>query len=466
MRQPRIDPSDFTVDLLLASYADGSLSPVEVAQACLARIEDRDPELNAFVLVDRERAMALAHASEERWRTGNPRGPLDGVPASIKDLVLVAGWPTRKGSLQTDPEDLATEDAPVAQHLLEAGAVVLGKTTTPEFGWKGLGDSPLTGVTRNPWDPALTAGGSSAGAAVAAATGMSVLNVGTDGGGSIRMPGAFCGVFGLKPTHALVPMYPPGGSGLLSHLGPLTRTVRDAAHMMAAITVPDTRDIYPTLADPRSWLDGIDDGVSGLRIAYAPVFPRAEVDGEIAAAVADTVRRMAGLGAVVEEVEIGLPDCRDAFLTLWDAALGRSLAGLGPEDLALSDPGLVETMRRGMVISAQEFLDADGVRARATLALNRLLDNFDVIVSPQLPLVAFPVGSDTADPATQSHWVDWTPFTYPINMTRHPAATVPIGLSAAGLPMALQIVGPHFEDRRVLRVARAIEMAQPFPQLP
>ena len=162
---------------------------------------------------------------------------------------------------------------------------------------------------------------------------------------------------------------------------------------------------------------------------------------------------------------MGLPDCREAFLTLWDAALGRSLAGLGPEDLALSDPGLVETMRRGRAITAQEFLDADGVRAQATLALNRLLDDFDVIVSPQLPLVAFPVGADVADPATQSHWVDWTPFTYPINMTRHPAATVPVGLSSGGLPMAMQIVGPHFEDRRVLRVARAVEMAQPFSRL-
>jgi aspartyl-tRNA(Asn)/glutamyl-tRNA(Gln) amidotransferase subunit A len=294
---------------------------------------------------------------------------------------------------------------------------------------------------------------------------MALLNVGTDGGGSIRMPGAFCGVFGLKPTHAWVPMYPPGGSGLLSHLGPLTRTVRDAAHMMAAITVPDTRDIYPTLPDPRSWLDGIDDGVTGLRIGYAPVFPRADVDPEIAAAVADTVNLLAGLGALVEEVDIGLPDCRDAFLTLWDASLGRSLAGLGPEDLALSDPGLVATMRRGMAISAQEFLDADAVRAQATLALNRLLGDFDVVVSPQLPLVAFPVGSDVADAATQTHWVDWTPFTYPINMTRHPAATVPIGLSAAGVPMAMQVVGAHYEDRRVLRVARAVEMAQPFPRL-
>ena len=461
-----IDPSDFTVDLLAAAYADGSLSPVDATLACLARIEARDPELNAFVLVDRDRALTQARASEERWRAGSPRGALDGVPATIKDLVLVRGWPTRKGSVHTDPDDRAVEDAPVTQRLLEAGAVVLGKTTTPEFGWKGLCDSPLSGVTRNPWDPSRTAGGSSGGAAVAAATGMAVLNVGTDGGGSIRMPAAFCGIFGLKPTHALVPMYPPGGSGLLSHLGPMTPTVRDAAHMMAAIAVPDTRDIYPTLADPRSWLEGIEDGIGGFRVAYAPVFPRADVDPEIAAAVERTVTAMADLGAIVEQVDIALPDCRDAFLTLWDAALGRSLVGLSPAQLALSDPGLVETMRRGTEITAQQILAADDVRARATLALNRLLDDFDVVVSPQLPLVAFPVGSDVADVQTQSHWVDWTPFTYPINMTRHPAATVPVGLSASGLPMAMQVIGAHLEDRRVLRVARAVEQVRPFPRLP
>ena len=463
-----LDSGTFTVEGLSAAFASGDLSPVDAATACLDHIERRDAELNAFVLVDRDRALADARASEARWRTGTPYGPLDGVPTSIKDLVLVRGWPTRKGSVHTDPEDLATDDAPVTRLLLAAGAVIVGKTSTPEYGWKGLGDSPQHGVTRNPWDPSRTSGGSSAGAAVAAATGMAVLNVGTDGGGSIRMPGGFCGVFGLKPTFALVPMYPPGVSGMLSHLGPLARTVRDAAHLMSVLAVPDSRDIYPTMRDDRGWTTDLDSGVVGLRIAYAPNFPRSAVDPQIAAAVATTAGLLGAAGAFVDEIgldQLGLPDCRDAFLTLWDAALGRTVAGLPPEQLALSDPGLVATMRRGLSISAQEYLDADDVRALATLSVNRILDSYDVIISPQLPIVAFPVGSDVADPSTQSHWVDWTPFTYPINMTRHPAATVPIGLSTDGLPMAMQVVGRHFEDRLVLRVAQAVESMQPFAHL-
>lgn len=459
------DPALPDVDVLAASYADGSLSPVEVAQASLDRIRALDPVLGAFVLVDEEGALAQARASEERWRSGTAYGALDGVPASIKDLSLVTGWPTRKGSLTTSdaPE---TEDSPVVARLREAGAVLVGKTTTPEFGWKGLCDSPLSGDTRNPWDITRTPGGSSGGAAVAALTGMASLNVGSDGGGSIRMPSGFCGTFGIKPTHSFVPLYPPGGSGLLSHVGPITRSVRDCAHMMAAIARPDSREIYQTQPDPRSWLDSLEDGVAGLRIAYSPTYGGAVVDPEIADAVARTVALLADLGAHVEEVDPGHPDCHDAFLVLWDAALGRIVDALPEERRALCDPGLLETWERGRGISAYDVVAADAVRGAATLAFNDLLTRHDLLVSPQLPLLAFPLGSDVADPATQQHWIDWTPFTYPINLTRHPAATVPVGLSASGLPMAMQVVGRHFDDRLVLRAARAVEAAQPFPVWP
>ncbi|HET7899563.1 MAG TPA: amidase family protein, partial [Candidatus Nanopelagicales bacterium] len=383
----------------------------------------------------------------------------------IKDLSLVAGWPTRKGSLATD-DAKATEDSPVVARLLEAGSVLLGKTTTPEQGWKGLCDSPLSGDTRNPWDVARTPGGSSGGASVAAITGMAVLNVGSDGGGSIRMPSAFCGTFGLKATHARVPLYPPGGSGLLSHVGPITPSVRDCAHMMAAIARPDPREIYPTQRDPRSWLDDLEDGVAGMRIAYSPTYGGASVDPQIADAVRRTVGLLEAHGAVVEEADPGHPDCRDAFLVLWDAALGRIVDGLSDEQRGQCDPGLLATWERGRELTAFDFLEADAVRARATLAFNDLLTRYDLLVSPTVPLLAFPLGSDVADPVTQRHWVDWTPFTYPVNMTRHPAAAVPVGLSREGLPMSMQIVGRHFDERRVLRAARAIEKAQPFPTWP
>ncbi len=460
-----MDARDFTVDSLTESYSDGSFSPVDAAKACLDRVSDIDGELNAFVLVDPERALVQARESEQRWRAGSPLSPIDGVPTSIKDLVLVKGWPTLKGSPHLNPNELATQTAPVAQRLLDAGAVFIGKTTTPESGWKGLTDSPIGGYTRNPWNPERTSGGSSGGAAVAAATGMAVLNVGTDGGGSIRMPAGFCGVFGIKPTHALIPMYPPGVSGLLSHLGPLTPSVRDSAHMMAAMAGPDPLDIYPTQADPTSWLEQLEQGVTGMRIAYSPDYGHARVDPEIAAASRRSAEMLQQLGASVEEVSIDFSDCRDAFLTLWDAAIGRTLTDVPADRWALSDPGLVATCERGAHITAQQFLDADAMRAQATLRLNHLLTSYDLLMSPQLPLTAFALGSDVADPSTQSHWIDWSPFTYPINMTRHPAATVPTGLSSDGLPMAVQLVGRHFDDRLVLQAARALEQVQPFPRL-
>jgi aspartyl-tRNA(Asn)/glutamyl-tRNA(Gln) amidotransferase subunit A len=455
------DPSDWTVDDLAAAYRDRMASPVEVARMSLDRVRAVDPTVNAFVWVDEEGALAQARASEARWRAGEPLGALDGVPVTVKDLLPYLGHPTLKGSRHSDPAVLPTEEAPTVMRLREQGSVFLGATTTPEFGWKGGGDSPLTGITRNPWDTSRTTGGSSAGAGAAAATGMGVLHVGTDGGGSVRMPSAFCGVVGLKPTHSIVPIHPAAVSGMLSHVGPMTRTVRDAAHLMAAIARPDARDVHPSLADPRSWLDGIEDGVAGLRIAYAPRFARAEVDPRIAAAVDAAVDVFAGLGAHVEVVGPPGPDVRDAFLTLWDAALGRTLRGLSDEQLARSDPGLVATMRRHDALTLDDYLDADAARGALTARFSALLSTYDLLVSPQVPVLAFPVGQDVADPTTQTHWVDWTPFTYPLNMTRHPAASVPVGLSPEGLPMAMQIVGRHFDDRLVLRAARAYERVHP-----
>jgi len=461
------DLSAWTVDELVDHYRSGEVSPVEVARLQLDRVESIDPQLNAFVWVANEDVLETARESEQRWRSGSPLSAIDGVPATIKDLMGYVGRRTGKGSVHTSHDDPAQEDAPTTLRLREAGALILGATTTPEYGWKGLGDSPLTGITRNPWNTEMTSGGSSGGAGAAAAAGLGVLHAGSDGGGSIRMPAGFCGVFGLKPTGGLVPIAPVPLSGLLSHVGPMTRTVRDAAHFMGVVAQPDPRDAYPTRDSGGSWLDGLDEGVAGLRIAYAPTFARADVHPEIAAATRRAVERLASLGAIVEEVAPPGPDVRDAFLTLWDAAIGGALRGRTDDELALSDPGLVATLRRREHIDLDRLQAAEAVRGELTVAISLLLSRFDVIVSPQLPVLAFPVGSDVSDPATQSHWIDWTPFTYPLNMSRHPAAAVPIGLSTTGLPMSMQIAGSHFADRTVLRVARAYESVEPLvmPQL-
>ncbi|MBL8831754.1 MAG: amidase, partial [Rhodospirillales bacterium] len=274
----------FSVAELLSGFARKRFSPVEAAKAALARISRLDPTFNAFCLVDEESALASARASEARWVRGEPQGTLDGVPATIKDLLLTAGWPTLRGSKLVDRKQTWNEDAPAVARLRERNAVLLGKTTTPEFGWKGIGDSPLTGITRNPWDPTRTAGGSSAGAAVAAALGMGALHVGTDGGGSIRMPAGFCGIFGLKPTYGRVAAYPASPAGLLAHIGPMTRSVEDAARMMEAIARPDVRDVFSLPPDDGSWLLDLEKGVAGMRIGYSPRLGVATVDPEIAAA--------------------------------------------------------------------------------------------------------------------------------------------------------------------------------------
>ena len=251
----------------------------------LARIDTRNAATNAYCLVRDEEALASAKESEQRWQAGEPAGLLDGVPVSVKDLLLTSGWPTLRGSLTIDEAGPWTVDAPAVARLREHRAVLLGKTTTPEFGWKGVTDSPLTGVTRNPWDPARTTGGSSGGAAAAVASGMGPLALGTDGGGSIRIPASFCGIVGLKPTHGRVPVYPPSTFGTLSHVGPMARTVADAALLLDALGSPDYRD--PLALDRRTPVSAELDAVrvGGLRVAYSPALGYAKVDPEVAAAV-------------------------------------------------------------------------------------------------------------------------------------------------------------------------------------
>ena len=265
---------------LLDLYRTKRLSPVEVTRAALQHIEVLNPVLNAFCFVAPD-ALATAAASEARWMAGEPMGPLDGVPVSIKDILLTRGWPTLRGSKTVDPAGPWTDDAPAVARLRESGAVLIGKNTTPEFGWKGVTDSPLTGITRNPWDPAKTPGGSSGGGAAAVASGMCPLTLGTDGGGSIRIPCAFCGLPGLKPTFGLVPAWPASPFGPVSHVGPMARTVADLALMLDVIAAPDARDWQQLPPAARSFGAGLEDGVAGLRIAFSPELGFAAVDPEI-----------------------------------------------------------------------------------------------------------------------------------------------------------------------------------------
>lgn len=446
---------------LVERYRKKTLSPVEATEAVLARIEAHDGAVNAFVLTDRARALADAKASEARWAKGAPVGLVDGVPTTIKDLVLAKGWPMRGGSLITSPEPVR-EDAPVTARLREQGAVLIGKTTTPEFGWKGVTDSPLTGVTRNPWDTSRTPGGSSGGAAVAAALGMGALHVGSDGGGSIRIPAAFTGIFGHKPSFGRVARYPNSAYGTLSHAGPMTRTVTDAALMLTVISRPDARDWFSLPFDDVDYRDGLEDGVAGLRIAFSPALGYAEVDAEIAALVESAVKAFEKLGAKVEGAEPGFDDPADIFRPHWYAGAAYSARKYTEAQQKLLDPGLREIIDQGHKLSLIDYMDAVDKRAALGMRMKAFHETYDLLLTPTMPIPAFDAGMELPPASDAERWMSWTPFSYPFNLTQQPAATAPCSFTKAGLPAGLQIVGRMHDDRTVLRAARAFERERPF----
>jgi len=454
--------SILTATDLLRGYRRRDFSPLEVTEAILKRIAALDPKLNAFALVDGEGALAAARASTERWAKRRPDGRLDGVPITIKDLVLSKGWPTLRGSKAIDPTQPWPDDAPSVAHLRAENPVILGKTTTPEFGWKGVTDAPLTGITRNPWNLQKTPGGSSGGAAAAAAAGLGALHIGTDGGGSIRIPAGFTGVVGLKPSFARVPAWPASPFGTLAHLGPMARSVADAALMLTVMAQPDARDWYQPPYPCQDFRHGLEDGVGGLRIAYARTLAGATVDPEVEALVAAAAHRFRDLGAVVEEVAPDLPDSHAVFRILWFAGAANLLRAFTPEQQALMDPGLREIAAEGARIDLLDYLAAQKAREAMGQTMKAFHRRYDLLLLPSLPIVAFEAGREFLP--GQGRWTDWTPFSYPFNLTQQPAISVPAGLSQAGLPVGLQIVGPQHDDALVLRAAAAYEAsAGPFP---
>ena len=460
------DPTQLTATELLEKYRARTLSPVEATAAVLARIERLNPSLAAFCVVAGDDAIDAARASEVRWSTGEPCGPLDGVPVSIKDLILTKGWPTRRGSRTVDPNQPWDVDAPAAARLREAGAVLVGKTTTPEFGCKGETNSPLTGLTRNPWDLTRTPGGSSGGTAAAVAAGLAPLSVGTDGAGSVRIPAAFCGNVGLKPSFGRVPAYPLSPFGTVSHLGPHAMSVADAALMLSVLQQPDARDwtsLPPTTVDPTV---GLDDGIAGWRVAFSPTLGYAHgVDPEVADAVADAAEVLASLGAHVEAIDPGIDDPLEITTGLWFLGSWTVWNTLTAEQQAVTDPDFAAQARLGSGLSALDIQRLALRRGELGAHLRQFMTEWDLIVTPSVAIPAFPVREPGVGAMTPESMLGWSPFSYPFNLSQQPAITVPCGLTGGGLPVGLQLVGPMFRDDRVLRAARAYEAAVgPFPR--
>ncbi|MFV8188897.1 amidase [Streptomyces sp. AF1B] len=452
-----LELTGLTAVRLVEGYRKGEFSPEEATRAALNRADRIQPDVNAFVRLLADEALAQARESTERWRRGEPLGPVDGVPTTVKDILLLRGAPTLKGSKTISENGRWDEDAPSVARLREQGAVFLGKTTTPEFGWKGVTDSPQSGVTRNPYDTTRTAGGSSGGAAAAVALGAGPLALGTDGGGSVRIPAAFCGIFALKPTYGRVPLYPASAFGTLAHVGPMTRDAADAALLLDVIAAPDSRDWSGLPPAPGSFAAGLSGGAKGLRVAYSPSLGgQVAVRPAVAAAVRRAVERLAGLGAYVEETDPDFTEPVEAFHTLWFSGAARVTQQLGPHQRKLLDPGLREICGQGARRSALDYLAAVDVRMELGRRMGRFHDSYDLLVTPTLPITAFEAGEEVPRGSGHRRWTGWTPFTYPFNMTQQPAATVPVGTDGDGLPIGLQLVAARHRDDLVLRAAHTL----------
>jgi aspartyl-tRNA(Asn)/glutamyl-tRNA(Gln) amidotransferase subunit A len=440
------------------------MSPVVVVDTMLQRIEALQPTVNAFITVTADEARAAARRAEAAVMAGDRLGPLHGVPFSVKDLLFTKNVRTTMGSL-IFANQVPAEDAAPVRRLREAGAILIGKTTTPEFGHKPFTDSPLFGATRNPWDLSRTAGGSSGGAAAAVATGQGPLALGTDGGGSVRLPAACCGIVGLKPTLGRVPhVHQADLFSSTSYIGPMARTVAETAACFDAIVGYDPGDPYSRpepLDDPR------DVAVRGLRIGWLPRVGNRLVDPEVLAACEGTVGHLEGQGAHVETVEADLSAFEQTFLIGLQARLA---ARVGPHMAKFGDqvaPSLRESIARGAQWSAVDWVNALGQRTAMYRRVHAWLERFDFLISPTLSRPALSVDHDAFRPITIAGQVAgsirgaWYPYLWPFNLSGHPAVSLPCGWSSDGLPIGLQIVGPWYADRRVLALAGHLERERP-----
>ncbi|MBL26662.1 MAG: amidase [Rhodospirillaceae bacterium] len=453
---------------LIEGYAKGDFTPSEVIEDVIAALEVVDARCNVVVTPMYEQARTAAREATEAWRNGTATGSLAGVPVSVKDLVFVKDVPAAAGA-PTLKDFVPAEDAAIVSALRAAGAVLTCKTTTCEAGYKLTADSPLSGVTRNPWRLDRTSGGSSGGAAAGVAAGAGPLAVGTDAVGSIRVPSSFCGVFGIKPTFGLVPRAPgffPPSWGSLAHTGPIGRTVADVALMLEVMAGYDSRDAVSLPQPPRRFMDAPDD-LSGVRIAFSPDFGYAAIDPEVRSAFETAVVTLAGLGAeMIDDRPTIEPDILEQILKPIGYTEQASAVNGRPEaELALSEPEFVAVVKSGRVYRGTDYMDATHRRAQLRKAFHGLFQRVDALVTPTVAVTAFAAGTigvDEIDGVAVDRHLGWSPFSWPINLAGLPAASIPCGFDSNGLPIGLQVVAPWLDEPRIFAIARAFEAAAPW----
>ena len=443
---------------IAAAVREGRVSAREVTEVSLDRIAATDDALHAFRHVDADGARAAAATLDAALARGETPGPLAGVPVGVKEQVAVAGLPREVGSLlmQGNREEV---DGPAVARLRAAGAVIVGMTAMPEFGHLAFGHSPLGPATRNPWSAGHTPGGSSSGSAAALAAGQVALALGTDGGGSIRIPAACCGVVGHKPTLGRVPHAPlKAGFSPMSHLGPMARSVADMALMLDVIAGQDHTDPASLPPEGVSYTAIASDPPASGRIAWAPQLGRAEVDPQVLAPCSATLAALADDGFEVTEVDPFLDDWTEAWAVIFDVSLALNV-GKRPEEMrGVSDATLVARVAHGLSVSAADFLAAEAARRDVWAAFERVYREFDMVMTPTLLQPPLRVDPATGVTDAPDSWVErWFQHMYPFNLTGQPAVSVPTGLTPRGLPVGLQVVGPRLADGATLGLAAAAE---------
>ena len=450
-----------SANALADHFARRTLSPVEVLKATLARAELVQPELNPFRKLYNAEALEAARQSERRWAAGAALSLLDGVPIAIKDNQAVAGQTRMAGSRANEHTPNVTEDAPHVARLREAGAIFFGRTNMPDFAWKAVTDSPLTGITRNPWNPELTPGGSSGGSAVAVATGCGPIATGSDGGGSIRIPAAFTGIYGIKPTTGRIPGISEAPD--ITAIGPLTRNVADAAFALSIMCRPDSSDPFTAALAVPDFVAETKRGVAGLRVAVSATCGCIPAERWKFTALGEAARALGDAGARVEYVDPSAWNVRRAYVTICEVAFAALAASMPAERMALLDPGLLETARRGMMMPAALEREAQLERVRLAQTFIRFFVEHDLLLLPCVPIAPFKAGHNinTPDASLYPEWYDWTPYTWIFNATKLPAASCPWGLDSEALPQAVQLAAPHFREDLLLRGSAALEAAMP-----
>ena len=440
-----------------------SISPVELVEDTLARQEALEPQINAFVTRTPDVALAAAREQEKAIAAGEG-GAIAGLPVSVKDLVAMAGVPWTFGS-RPFADNVVDFDAPAVERIREAGGCIVGKSTTSEFGCKAVCDSPLTGITRNPWNLAKTPGGSSGGAGASVAAGLTPFALGTDGGGSVRIPSALCGLFGIKAQFGRVPVFPVSAAPTLAHVGAMARTVRDAALLLGAMAGHDRRDAFGVAEPLPDFLAACDASAKGLRIAWSPTFGYAEPEPEVAALCEAAARRLEELGCSVEPVDDALGgDPVEVWMAEFYGGIGTKLKGLMAEKPEELDPAVVATLGAGLDRSMVAYFGQLFARYDFRERMRQLFERYDLLLSPTLPCPAFDVGHDTPPGHGARNIVSWVYYTYPFNLTGQPAASIPAGFTAAGLPVGLQMVAGINREVDIFRAAAALEQAAPWAE--